>query len=1017
MKNTLLFGLFLTVTSVTFGQSLCFDPANDTRYSCNQWPRDIVSGDFDEDGHLDVVTGNNGNGGDFLHGNGDGTFAEAVAINGNGGDEIESTDFNLDGHLDIVRLTWDTGLVMVNLGNGDGTFQDGIITMSGITGDMNTQIALGDFDENGYTDIAINDPQNDRIKIIGNFNGNSFVVSPISVITSDNPVNVAAGDFNNDGLFDLVVAYATIANTDFFINTGLSYSVTSYPITGTVGNDLMEIEVLNFNNDMYMDVVAHGLGISAVYTNNGNGTMTASTTSMGTYVYGSIHGDWNNDGFADIATANFTSGGITVKMNNAGTFPNGTSDFSAHEMAMELCHGDFNEDGFEDIVTANDNAGNITYMEGYGDGSFGSITLLSAQNPTGMAAADFNGDGSIDLAAVNSILPRLAISLNNGDGTFLPTTFTTIPVGQAHQVATGDFNEDGNVDLVTHTEQGFMIFNGNGSGVFTQGVTIPSSSIGSGGNRTITVNDFNGDGHDDIAGTFTTNDELTIVYGNGNSTFSAALQLDGGAYPRYITSGDVNNDGRADIAVCCNLGNEARIFISTSNNNFQSPQILATGNSPEGLTFFHANNDSYIDFAIQSPNNLNLRVFEGSASGVFGTAHDFSLPNNTNASDLTHGDMNNDGKEDLIAAFYQMGSVGVMFGTGNYNFESAIIFDAEQWPTVVLTAEFNDDNAVDIAVLNSGSYNMSVILNNSAFITANGPTSFCEGESVTLTASEGYSYSWNSGETTQSIEVDTEGEYYCIISNQAGTCDLLTSTVVVNIEEAVNVTWNFPVEDLCLNSEPYVLGGAQPLGGIYTGPGVTNGVFDPAVAGIGAHVLTYTYASSANCFDGDVEATVNVVDALNVDVSLPQDTVCMGLDLVLQGGTPAGGDYLINGTEYASIFTTDFGPGPVQIVYLYQVSQNCQGFAETTLIIDTCIGIEEESEEHITVFPTIVESTMFITAKDVESVLITDAQGRTIQQITPLRTNNIDMSTEASGIYFIQVKTASKTEVFRIIKK
>ena len=1015
MKHTLLLAITLLLAEQIIGQSLCFDPASDNRFQCNQWPRDVVSGDFDEDGHLDVVTGNNGNGGDFLQGNGDGTFDTAIAIPGEGGDEIESADFNNDGHLDIVRLTWDTGLVMVNLGNGDGTFQDGIVIMSGVSSDMNTEIALGHYDQNGFIDIAVNDPQNDQIKLIGNMDGSTFTISPVSISTSDNPVNVSAGDLNNDGRADLVVAYAQITQIDFFYNTGFSYTVVSYDIDATVGNDLMEIEFMEINNDFNIDVVAHGLTTSAVFMNNGDDTMTQSSIFIGSYAYGSISGDWNNDGYADLGIANNTSGGVSIIMNGSGTFIPGVSYFSASEQAVELCSGDFDEDGNEDIVTANDNGGTISFLHGHGDGRFGSLSLLTGNGGNGMAAADFDVDGDLDLVSMNTYFSAFGINLNNGDGTFTETVYMSA-LGQCHQVAVGDFDEDDHLDIVTHSSEGYMIYGGNGDGTFTYMTTAASSSLGSGGTRRLLVDDFNNDGHDDIAGTFATTDELSVVYGDGSGGFSSTLQMVSAGYPRYMASGDVNGDGRADIVVSGNTMNEAWVYISTAGNNFNTPQVLATGNSPEGVTFLHANADAYLDLAVQSPNGLNLRIYEGSANGTFSNPHDIVLPANSNASDLTHGDMNNDGIDDLVSAFYSSHNAAIMFGSGNFEFQPAILFGTDQNPVQVITGHFNTDTALDMAVLNSGTNNMIVILNNSAFITANGPTSFCEGQTVTLTASSGYSYEWSNGATTQSIVVDTEGDYYCIIGNQAGTCDLLTSTVPVNIEEMVTVTWTFPIEAFCLNSDPYVLGGGQPLGGEYSGIGVTNGVFDPAVAGIGDHELTYTYASSANCFDGTTTATVTVVDSLVVSFDLPLDTVCLNMQLTLEGGSPAGGDYMINGSEYSSIATSDYGPGSVEILYMYAVSQNCQGSEYATLIIDDCIGIEELVPSQVSVYPTIVTDQLYISGNQISSVVVTDAGGRVVKSESPLRSSWMDFSDETAGVYFVQVKSEGKISTFRIVK-
>ncbi len=79
------------------------------------------------------------------------------------------------------------------------------------------------------------------------------------------------------------------------------------------------------------------------------------------------------------------------------------------------------------------------------------------------------------------------------------------------------------------------------------------------------------------------------------------------------------------------------------------------------------------------------------------------------------------------------------------------------------------------------------------------------------------------------------------------------------------VSWNnFEPDTLCVFWQPIQLSGGLPLGGVYSGPGVSNNMFAPAIAGLGTHTLTYTYTSQFNC-----TASVN----LNVYVDH-----CTGLD-------------------------------------------------------------------------------------------------------------------------------------------
>jgi hypothetical protein len=129
-------------------------------------------------------------------------------------------------------------------------------------------------------------------------------------------------------------------------------------------------------------------------------------------------------------------------------------------------------------------------------------------------------------------------------------------------------------------------------------------------------------------------------------------------------------------------------------------------------------------------------------------------------------------------------------------------------------------------------------------ITASGPVTFCQGGSVTLTTSAAASYLWSpGGATTQSISVNTGGSYTVSVT---GTCPgtSLPVVVTVNPATAVTLTTGNPV---CSTDPVFALTGGVPAGGVYSGTGVSGGNFNPAVAGVGTFIITYTYTNSSGC--------------------------------------------------------------------------------------------------------------------------------------------------------------------------
>ncbi len=133
-------------------------------------------------------------------------------------------------------------------------------------------------------------------------------------------------------------------------------------------------------------------------------------------------------------------------------------------------------------------------------------------------------------------------------------------------------------------------------------------------------------------------------------------------------------------------------------------------------------------------------------------------------------------------------------------------------------------------------------------ITASGPLSFCPSESVTL-QSNNPNVVWSTGATTSSITVNTSGTYTATASNGCG--QTTSASVVVNSSTSVpltNVSWSGTYAPVCLSSaSPIALGGGSPAGGLYSGNGVSGTTFDPTVAGVGNHTLTYTYTNGYGC--------------------------------------------------------------------------------------------------------------------------------------------------------------------------
>lgn len=128
-------------------------------------------------------------------------------------------------------------------------------------------------------------------------------------------------------------------------------------------------------------------------------------------------------------------------------------------------------------------------------------------------------------------------------------------------VVTGDFNLDGNLDLATANQFGgsVSVLLGNGDGTFQAAVAYSTGECPWG----ITTGDFNLDGRPDLATANYADDSVSVLLGNGDGTFQGAVNYGAGNGPMSVASGDFNGNGIADLAVANRTDNNVSILLNT----------------------------------------------------------------------------------------------------------------------------------------------------------------------------------------------------------------------------------------------------------------------------------------------------------------------------------------------------------------------------------------------------------------------------------------------------------------------
>jgi len=282
--------------------------------------------------------------------------------------------------------------------------------------------------------------------------------------------------------------------------------------------------------------------------------------------------------------------------------------------------GDFNRDGLLDVAIDG-----VTIYFGNGDGTFHAGGTFAA-NGSVVTAADFRGNGILDLVTVS--LKTLSVLLGNGDGTFqTPTTYNFVNV--ASPIVVGDFNGDGHLDIAVGQFNTIDLMLGNGDGTFT--IVHSVASVGGQGAALVglATGDFNGDGKLDLVtsnggcGAACTGDAVSILLGNGNGTFQAPHDYAVGGGKASPVVADFNSDGALDIAVIFEGTGEIGVLLGNGNGTFQMPVMYPTASTADtsgSLVATDLSGDGRIDIAVSDSNsaqNCAFAVLPGNGDGTF----------------------------------------------------------------------------------------------------------------------------------------------------------------------------------------------------------------------------------------------------------------------------------------------------------------------------------------------------------------------------------------------------------------
>ncbi len=295
-------------------------------------PSAVGAADFDNDGNVDLAVVNVSDSSvSLFSGNGDGTFgAPSTVAVGLFPEDIVVADFDEDGDSDFATSDLFGDTVTIRLGNGDGTFADAISIVlaplpSGMAGPV--AMALGDFDEDGNTDIAVtldDDFPGQVAILLGDGTGN-FTEQPNRLSVGDSPLGIAVGELNGDGNEDLAVPnWFDDTVSVLFGNGDGTFAAGPVLQAGLAPEDVV---IADLDRDGAADIVTlDGVGsetadgLLVVIPGNGDGTFAAAATfDVGAGPSAVAVADLNGSGALDVVTTHFDSNDLAVLLNQVGS--------------------------------------------------------------------------------------------------------------------------------------------------------------------------------------------------------------------------------------------------------------------------------------------------------------------------------------------------------------------------------------------------------------------------------------------------------------------------------------------------------------------------------------------------------------------------------------------------------------------------------------------------------------------------------------------------------------------------
>jgi hypothetical protein len=948
IKLTILINFIFSASVIS--QSICFKTIDDYSYPQN-YNSGFVNlfhstvGDFNNDGFKDIVLGGSGSLLLYYNGTSTGTYSPSSSltninftINVHG---LLSGDYNNDGKLDLAVMgninSGQTTKIQILYGNGNGTFIYGNTYVSPQSTQYNfvRSFKQGDFNNDGFIDFVLGFDSNVNLPNLW-----TVMNSQSGNLTFNNPAPTYSGtayadviDFNNDNKLDIISNNASGLQG----NGNGTFASNFINLAGINFGTITEVEDLD--NDGFKDILYYGSTINNIYYryNNGSGGFSNEYSVISEYPLSSMKiADMNGDGLKDIVAYVDSLSVLQIFKNNGFNVftpaakievvaPTNISTYTQYNYSI----ADLNNDSKMDIVMPGGTNSKFSAILGNTTLSYNKNDVVKFHGVNfsiGVTANDFNNDGIGDFTSPTS---NMNIGLGLAGGGFTNTTSGPFS-GAGGKLYSMDFNNDGFKDVICLNNNAgpsntFFTYQGNGNGNFTNLYSVTNNPSWITTANDVAFADFDNDNYLDIVTANVSLFGYSILKGNANFSFPTFTFATLTSASNDVVTGDFNNDGFPDF-VTVNGGAQINTLLGNGNCTFQAPLNMPLPSSCALIAAGNFNGDNFKDLVVlnTSSGGNNLHVLFGNGSGNFTINQ--SIPLNTTFSDIKSADLNNDGKDEIILT--KFGALNNLWvGSANSsNFLSFTKFTVSNAPYQVDVYDMNNDGAKDIIVADQFSANSTgvmKILYNTTAISNNLSSTYtvCPGGAVLVSIPNNYNIQWSNGGSLNPKLFNSPGVYTVTSSNLSGSCVSSKTLQIVTNSAAItplNITNTNTI--LCNSNSPFILT-ANPSPSSFYGNNIYQNMYYPQQALTGINKVYASYTNTNQCTSIDsIAFTINQAPVVNAG----NDTTVCNTSVINLNGTGnatsyswnnavlnnipfAIGNIPLNGTTYVATGINSFG--------------------------------------------------------------------------------------------------------------